>query len=119
MKRVIAAVVLCTASAALADLNEVDNKKSHVVDCAKDPTIRVTGNQNTFTLKGTCASVQISGNQNTVKGDGATQVMISGNDNTVALKAIDSAMLTGNKNTVGAKKRPSVTDTGEGNKVTP
>jgi hypothetical protein len=117
MKTLIALMLLSTA--ALADVNEIDNNKTHAVDCAKDATVRVSGNGNTFTLKGTCKSVQISGNKNTVKGDGAASLMLSGNENTIALTTIENAMLSGDKNTVSYKgKKPAVADTGEKNSVT-
>ncbi len=109
---------LLVSSVALADVDEVDNNKTHTVDCKKDPTVRVSGNSNTFTLKGTCESVQISGNKNTVKGDGAKQVMLSGNDNTINLSSIDSVMVSGDRNTVSyKKKKPTVADQGNQNRV--
>ncbi len=111
---------LLVSSVALADVDEVDNGKTHAVDCKKDPTVRISGNNNTFTLKGTCESVQVSGNKNTVKGDGAKQVMLSGNDNTITLASIASVMVSGDRNTVSYKKtKPTVADQGTGNKVTP
>ncbi len=117
MKTLLALVLLSTT--ALADVNEIDNNKTHAVDCAKDATVRVSGNGNTFTLKGTCKSVQISGNKNVVKGDGVASLMLSGNENTVTL-AIENAMISGDKNTVSYKgKKPSVADTGEKNAVSP
>lgn len=111
---------LLVSSVALADVDEVDNGKTHTVDCKKDPTVRVSGNSNTFTLKGTCESVQVSGNKNTVKGDGAKQVMLSGNDNAISLSSITSVMVSGDRNTVGYKgKKPTVADQGNKNTVTP
>ena len=108
---------LLVSSVVFADVDEVDNGKTHTVDCKKDPTVRVSGNSNTFTLKGTCESVQVSGNKNTVKGDAAKQVMLSGNDNTIALQ-IDNLMVSGDRNTVSyKKKKPSVADQGNGNKI--
>lgn len=116
MKTLIALMLLSTA--ALADVNEIDNNKTHAVDCAKDATVRVSGNSNTFVLKGTCKSVQISGNKNTVKGDGVASLMLSGNDNKIAL-TIDNAMVTGDRNTVSYKgKKPSIQDTGTKNTIT-
>ena len=110
---------LLVSSVALADVDEVDNNKTHTVDCKKDPTVRVSGNSNTFTLTGTCESVQVSGNKNTVKGGGAKQVMLSGNDNTIALSIIDSVMVSGDRNAVSyKKKKPTVADQGSKNKVT-
>jgi hypothetical protein len=116
MKILLAALLV--SSVALADVNEMDNSKTHAVDCSKDASVRVSGNKNTFTLTGTCKSVQISGNLNVIKGDGAKSVMISGNENTVTL-TIDNAMISGNKNTVSYKgKKPSIADNGTGNTVT-
>jgi hypothetical protein len=110
---------LLVSSVALADVDEVDNGKTHTVDCKKDPTVRVSGNSNTFTLTGTCESVQISGNKNTVKGDGAKHVMLSGNDNTIHLSSIDSVMVSGDRNSISyKKKKPTVADQGKKNTVT-
>lgn len=110
---------LLVSSVALADVDEVDNGKTHTVDCKKDPTVRVSGNSNTFTLKGTCESVQVSGNKNTVTGDGAKQVMLSGNDNAINLASIAKVMVSGDRNTVTYKKaKPTVADQGNKNRVT-
>ena len=117
MKTILALMLLSTA--ALADVNEIDNNKKHDVDCAKDANVRVSGNNNTFTLKGTCKSVQISGNKNVVKGDGATSVSLSGNENSVTL-TIENLAVSGDKNAVSYKvKKPTVADTGEKNAITP
>ncbi|MBV8755774.1 MAG: DUF3060 domain-containing protein [Deltaproteobacteria bacterium] len=117
MKTLLALLLLSTT--ALADVNEIDNNKTHAVDCAKDATVRVSGNGNTFTLKGTCKSVQISGNKNTVKGDGAASVALSGNENTVTL-TIENLAVSGDKNTVSYKgKKPTIADTGDKNAVNP
>jgi len=117
MKTLLALMLLSTV--ALADVNEIDNNKTHAVDCAKDATVRVSGNGNTFTLKGTCKSVQISGNKNTVKGDGTKSLMLSGNENTITL-TIENAMLSGDSNTVSYKgKKPSIADTGNKNSINP
>jgi hypothetical protein len=106
-------------SVALADIDEVDNGKTHTVDCKKDPTVRVSGNSNTFTLKGTCKSVQLSGNKNTVKGDATQGLMVSGNDNTIHLTSVSSVMLSGDRNTVSYKKtKPNFVDQGSKNTVT-
>jgi hypothetical protein len=111
---------LLLSSVAFADVDEVDNGKTHTVDCTKDGTVRVSGNSNTFTLKGACKSVQISGNSNTVNGDGAKSVLLSGNENTIALTSITSVLVSGDKNTVSYKgKKPRVADQGNGNKVSP
>lgn len=110
---------LLVSSVALADVDEVDNGKAHTVDCKKDKVVRISGNSNTFTLQGTCESVQVSGNKNTVKGDGAKQVMLSGNDNTIQLASIASVMVSGDRNAVTYKKtKPTVADQGSKNTVT-
>ena len=115
---VIAALLI--SSTALADVDVVDNKQTHVVDCAKDATVRVSGNSNTFTLEGSCKSVQISGNSNRVSGDGAKSVLLSGNENTVTLTTIGNVLVSGDKNSISYKgKKPHVADQGNGNKITP
>ena len=117
MKKMVLASLLIS-TVAFADIDEVDNGKTHTVDCKKDGTVRVSGNGNSFTLVGTCASVQISGNKNTVNGDGAKSVLVSGNENSVALSSIDNVLVSGDKNTLSyKKKKPTVADQGNGNKV--
>lgn len=116
MKTLLALVLLT--SAALADVNEMDNSKTHTVDCAKDATVRVSGNKNVFMLKGTCKSVQLSGNSNVVKGDGTKALMISGDSNAIELATIENAAISGNSNVVSYKgKKPTVSDNGKSNIV--
>jgi hypothetical protein len=112
--------LMLVSSVALADVNEMDNGKTHAVDCSKDATVRVSGNKNVFTLKGTCKSVQISGNNNVVNGDGTKALMISGDSNAVTLATIENAALSGNKNSVTYKgKKPTIADNGTSNAFTP
>jgi hypothetical protein len=112
--------LMLVSSVALADVNEMDNGKTHAVDCAKDATVRVSGNKNVFTLKGTCKSVQISGNNNIVNGDGAKALMLSGDSNAINLATIENAAISGNSNSITYKgKKPAVADNGSKNSVTP
>jgi hypothetical protein len=111
------------ATVATADIMEIDNEKTHNVDCTKDKNVNVSGNENTFNLTGVCTSVNLSGNNNTVTGS-VKQVKISGNENKLTLEQVDSILISGDNNsltykkTVDAKKKKvGVLNSGEGNKV--
>jgi hypothetical protein len=124
MKITLLAVTLSLAAAgatARADVNLVDNDQKVTVDCAKDKAVNIAGNKANVTLTGTCDSVNVSGNEATVKGS-ALHVMVSGNDNTLALDASDHIMVSGNKNTITYKKpakakKTAVMNSGTDNKV--
>ncbi len=107
---------------ATADALFADNKQTATVDCAKDSSVSITGNDATITLAGVCENVLVSGNKATVTGS-AKNVLVSGNDNTVALEVVDKLLVSGNSNTVSykkstdGKKKPKVSNTGNKNKV--
>ena len=62
------------------------------VDCAKDATVTLLGNQNTYTLKGTCTSVTASATNN---------INVRGDRNTVKYKA----------------DKPGIANAGKGNTI--
>lgn len=107
---------------AAADAMFADNGKTATVDCAKDSSVAITGNENTITLTGTCEAVLVSGNKAKVTGS-SKKVVVSGNENTVDLDVVDNLLVSGNSNTVSykkasdAKKKPKVSNPGNKNKV--
>jgi len=116
-----ASILALAAATAHADVNLFDNNQKVTVDCAKDKTVNVTGNNATVTLTGTCDAVNISGNKASVKGS-VQHAQVSGNDNSLELDAVDHVMVTGNKNSVTYKKaakskQTSVMNTGNDNKI--
>ena len=124
MKRLAAlAFVIGLSGVAFGDAHVMGNNKTLTIDCAKDKSAMVMGNQNTITMTGTCSSLSVQGNKNIIKSETATAVDVLGNDNTVTVTAADTISITGNTNHVSWKKgatgkAPSVTDTGKDNKVT-
>jgi hypothetical protein len=120
MKRVLLALV-CLGSTAYADLTIVDNDVKLDIDCAKDKSIAVAGNNATLTLSGVCEVVTLSGNEAKVTGS-VKVVGVTGNKNTVTLDAVDSIVVSGNENVVTykkpiAKKKTRVANSGNKNKV--
>jgi len=116
------AVVAGSAAPARADISVTDNHKTLDVDCAKDPTISLSGNHITVTTKGVCTKIMIAGNHATVTGS-ASMVLVSGNANTVTLAAADDVVISGNKNTLTVRKAvtrkaPNVMNSGNDNRVT-
>ena len=123
MKRLIVCSLLLS-SLATADVMEADNKHNVTVDCKKDPVVDISGNKNTYKLKGECKQLRVSGNDNTVTAETLTAIMVSGNRNTVTAAATDQIAVSGDHNTVSwkktaskDKKSPGVLDNGDGNKV--
>ena len=121
----LASIVLALASlggVALADANFVDNNQTATVDCTKDSSVNISGNEATITLTGVCENVNIAGNKAKLTGS-AKNVNVSGNENTVDLDVVDRLLVSGNNNTVtykkasDPKKKPKVANPGNKNKV--
>jgi uncharacterized protein (DUF2345 family) len=106
---------------AFADAQVMDNGKTLTIDCAKDKTASIMGNENTITLTGACDSVSIMGNKNTIALASSTAVKVQGNDNTVAVTGTANVTVNGSRNTLSlpkdAKTSP-LTDRGKDNKIT-
>jgi hypothetical protein len=122
MNYLFATVVLLAATTASAEVAVVDNDKTLTIDCAKDGTVSLTGNNLDVTLIGTCKLVTVTGNSEKVKGS-AEKFFIAGNKNTVTADATDEIFVGGNKNTVSWKKgatkpSPKLTNSGKDNKLT-
>ena len=122
MKALAIASLLLAASPALADVSIVDNHKTVKVDCSKDKTASILGNENTVTLTGACTLVSIAGNKNTIKAEGSTKLDVAGNDNSASVTAADEISVAGSRNTVSWKKgitnkEPAVSNPGKDNKI--
>jgi hypothetical protein len=121
MKLAALALTICATTAA-ADVTIMDNDKTVAVDCAKDKNVTLVGNNITANLTGTCASVKVTGNHETVNGS-VTNAFVAGNHNTLSLDGVDTISVAGNHNTVThkkplTKKKTSVTNNGKGNTIT-
>ena len=124
MKTAIAALLLALTAPAFADKTIDGNKQTVTIDCAKDPNVMISGNQNNVALTGACTAVSVSGNHNKVAIASSTAVSVPGNENTVAVVAVDALAVPGNKNVVDYKTavtqdgKTKVSNPGTGNKVT-
>jgi hypothetical protein len=121
-KYLLFAALATLTSTAVADVVVVNNDQIRSIDCAKDPTVTIAGNNATITLLGTCSNVTLAGNRGKVSGS-ATLLTVAGNDNTATLHIVDGIAANGNNNTVTYKKSSNpkvptrVSSPGRGNKV--
>jgi hypothetical protein len=122
MRILLALLVLSTP--AFADISIDDNHQTVTVDCAKDSTVLVNGNEATVTLTGTCEMVSVTGNNAKITGGSTKKVTLPGNNNVVALEGVDVIGTAGNKNTVTYKstvntklKKPKIANPGNKNKI--
>lgn len=121
MKRFAIALVLLVADTAAAN-TYVDNEKTVMHDCAKDPEATIVGNENTITFTGTCSKISATGNENKLKIASVKQLDVQGNENTITADEVDAIHVLGNRNTVVWKKglsakKPKVSSPGTGNKI--
>jgi len=59
-----------------------DNREERSVDC-RGRAVEITGNRNRLTLRGTCASIRVSGNRNEIDVGSSATIATTGNENTV------------------------------------
>lgn len=116
------ASLLLLGSTAFADVTVMDNDKTLSIDCAKDKNVTLIGNHITVKLSGTCESVKVTGNHETVNGS-VTNAFVAGNHNTLTLDAVDTISVSGSNNTVThkkpiAKKKTTVSNLGKNNTIT-
>ena len=122
MKKLAFLAIVFGSGFAAADVMNYDDDQTLTVDCAKDKSVMLSGNDNKVTLTGTCTEVNISGNKNTITGS-VKSVKLSGNENTFTLDAVDSVLVSGNKNSITykatvtkTKKKAGYLNSGNGNK---
>jgi hypothetical protein len=92
------------AAGSTATLVFADNREERTVDC-DGRTVEVVGNRNRLRLRGSCAGLRVSGNDNVVEVDLSPIIATTGNENTVRYRdLIDGA-------------RPKVANTGRDNRI--
>src|SRR5690242_8168497 len=129
MKRlVLLAPLLALLGLAIADRaaagNYLDSGKTVAHDCAKDPVVNVTGNDNTLTVTGPCTTLNVTGNHNTLTVASVATLNVHGNTNTTTVTAVDTINAYGNQNKVTwtkgvTGKKPTLNNLGTDNKVGP
>jgi hypothetical protein len=116
--KTLVSLLLLVPALAAADKSYVDGKGA-TWDCAKDPVVSILANQGVYTLKGTCKSVSIDGNENKVTIEGSAKLSVNGNKNAVDAASIDAISTNGNENAVSVKKAGAkVSNPGTSNKIT-
>ncbi len=121
MLKTIALVLLVAPAAARADKAFVTQAKA-TWDCKKDPVVTITHGHGTYTFKGDCKSITLTGGENTLTIESSDAVSIQGGHNTIAIGTADTITILGADNTVTYKKaksgdKPTVSSTGANNKV--
>lgn len=88
-------------------------------DCSKDATVTINIDNATFTFTGTCGTISVNGNSNTITVAGTKTIVLNGNSNTATLTAVQMIQANGNSNTVtyGKDAKPKVQSLGSDNKI--
>lgn len=91
-------------------------------DCKQDPVVSIEHGKGTYTLKGSCKAVSLTGGNNHLTVESVESISITGAHNTVAIDAVDSISIVGSDNTVTYKAAvhgdaPSVSKIGANNAV--
>jgi hypothetical protein len=91
-------------------------------DCNKDPIVSIEHGNGTYTLKGSCKSVDLTGGNNNLTIESTGSINVIGAHNKVAIDTVDSINIVGSENTVTYKgavhgDAPSVSKIGTNNIV--
>lgn len=121
MKRILFAVLVFLPAVAGAD-DDDDAAKLTKIDCSQQADHALNDNKGTFEFTGTCGTISVQGNDNTVRLDKAKTVLVPGNTNTVAVGGVDRIVVAGNANKVTWKKgltkaKPKISAPGNANKI--
>lgn len=113
-------VIACTPALAFAGKTYNDGSGG-TWDCSKDPAITINIDKGTFTFTGTCGTISVNGNGNTITVAGTKMIVLNGNSNTATLAAVQTIQANGNSNTVTYAKdaKPKVQALGSSNKIGP
>jgi hypothetical protein len=92
-------------------------------DCGKDPVVSILHGNATYTLKGTCKSINLTGGNNTLTIETTGSINVTGAHNNIAIGTVDAINIVGSDNIVtyqGAAHgdAPSVSKIGSNNVVT-
>jgi len=118
------AAIACIASSSIAHADKVFRiGKGATWDCNKDPVVSIEHGNGTYTLKGSCKSVNLTGGNNNLTIESTGSINVTGAHNKIAIDTVDSINIVGSDNTVtykGAVHRdaPSVSRIGTNNVVT-
>lgn len=94
------ALLLAASGPAFADHAVAGNDQKVTVSCAEDPSVSITGNQNTVTITGKCTAISLAGNQNRITAASSSALLVAGNGNTAAIGRVDAIVVPGNENKI-------------------
>jgi hypothetical protein len=118
------AAIACIASSSIAHADKVFRVgKGATWDCNKDPVVSILHGDATYTLKGSCKSINLTGGNNTLTIESTGSINVTGAHNKIAIDTVDSINIVGSENTVTYKgavhgEAPSVSRIGSNNVVT-
>ena len=121
MKRILFAILVFLPAAAGAD-DDDDAAKLTKIDCSQQADHALADNKGTFEFTGTCGTITVEGNDNTLQLEKAKLVTVPGNTNTVKVGGVDRIIVAGNANKVTWKKgltkaKPKISVPGNANKI--
>ena len=96
--------------------------KAGTWDCAQDPEVSLTTSDATFTLKGACTSISVTGDNIKLTIESIKDLVLNGNKNTATVGKLGELTVNGNSNKVTWKaalsgKKPAVQNNGKSNGV--
>jgi hypothetical protein len=117
------AAIACIVSSSIAHADKIFRVgKGGTWDCKQDPVVSIEHGNGTYTLKGACKSINLTGGNNTLTVASTGSINITGAHNKVAIDTVDSINIVGSDNTVTYKAaahgdNPSVSKIGTNNVV--
>src|ERR1041384_3369789 len=118
------AAIAWIASSSVANADKVFRAgKGTTWDCGKDPVVSILHGNATYTFKGSCTSITLTGGNNKLTIEGVGSLSITGAHNNIAIDTVESIAIVGSDNTVTYKAAahgdaPSVSKVGSNNTVT-
>lgn len=92
-------------------------------DCKDDPNVYIEHGKGSYTLKGSCKSINLSGGSNTLTVESSELLNVTGSRNKITIDTVGTINLTGSGNTVSYKNgmrgdEPTINTIGTNNAVT-
>ncbi|PYE55290.1 DUF3060 domain-containing protein [Deinococcus yavapaiensis] len=120
MSRPLILALLLSSSAFAINSTIRDNNKSFRLDCNEaNDVVTVRGNKNTVVLTGTCESVTVDGNNNTLQAATIRTLSMRGNNNRVTVKQGSTNFSNTGKNNQFVRPAPTTAPATPPNVATP
>lgn len=99
MKRILFLLLVFVPAVAGADKVWTSGKGA-TWDCKKDPVVSIMAGKGTYTFKGACTSINVSGGKNKITVESADALNVSGATNTITIASVSTINLVGSTNKV-------------------